>query len=793
MGRLLALLIALVVGGLIAWTVEQPPKPLPPAAPPTDFSAARAMADVRAIAPRPHPIGADANHAARDYLVHRMSELGLDPQVRRAVAAYATARAPGVILGGEVENIVGVLPGRDRAAPAVALMAHYDSVPASSGAADDAAGVASALEAVRAIKAKGVPARDVMLIITDGEEAGLLGAEAFFKRDPLAKRVGFLINMEARGDAGRAQMFQTGAGNGETVRLLRKTATRPSANSLTVFVYEHMPNDTDFTMSKAVGVGGVNYAFIGRQFDYHSPSSTPATLDPGSLQDIGQQALAIAESAAFAPALPRKTPDMVYSQVLGDLVIAYPPAVGWLILAVSAALIAFGVARARRREAFPRIDILRGLGAGLFAVVGVVTLLHFARRATGASFGYLEQRALLAQANRWELALILLGLGFLLAAAAELARGRRQIALLPLLAGMASSLFGGFDAVGLGMGVVAAVLAIAAYGRPVSRAAAWSGVLTLGLVLALVAQILAPLAAFVIMWPLALAAIGAATTEASARRDAIALTILAGIAALGLGWIGGVAHAGYISLDLVEVLGLPTLLAAIVVWPLAQPAEGAPPERLIGPALIVVGLAVTAIVRFDPPWTPRFPQATYVQYLTDQDTGRAWRIRPRGTQSAWSDSVLGADGGRIQRLALWTSTRPLDAAPARPVAAPAATATLDRAPDGDLALHLAPPPGARYLLARLEANTPTTIVSVGGVPINLAMLPGRPTRLVWNNGPKVDVVLRPAGPGRLDVRTLATIDAWPATAKPLPPRPATLMPFDRSDTTVVAKSGRFTW
>ena len=32
------------------------------------------------------------------------------------------------------------------------------------------------LEAVRAIKARGLPARDVMLIVTDGEEAGLLGA-----------------------------------------------------------------------------------------------------------------------------------------------------------------------------------------------------------------------------------------------------------------------------------------------------------------------------------------------------------------------------------------------------------------------------------------------------------------------------------------------------------------------------------------------------------------------------------------------------------------------------------------
>jgi len=48
--------------------------------------------------------------------------------------------------------------------------------------------------------------------------------------------------------------------------------------------------------------------------------------------------------------------------------------------------------------------------------------------------------------------------------------------------------FGGLDKVGLGMGVVAALLALVAYGRPVSRAGAWAGVLILGLILAAAAQ-----------------------------------------------------------------------------------------------------------------------------------------------------------------------------------------------------------------------------------------------------------------------------------------------------------------
>jgi hypothetical protein len=77
-----------------------------------------------------------------------------------------------------------------RALPAVLVMSHYDSVHNSPGAADDSLGAAAALEIARALKAGPQPARDVIFLFTDGEEAGLLGAEAFFARDPLLRPCG---------------------------------------------------------------------------------------------------------------------------------------------------------------------------------------------------------------------------------------------------------------------------------------------------------------------------------------------------------------------------------------------------------------------------------------------------------------------------------------------------------------------------------------------------------------------------------------------------------------------------
>jgi hypothetical protein len=794
MGRLLALIGALIGAALIAWAGERAPSPKPADAPATEFSATRAMADVAAIAPVPHPVGSPANAAARDYIVRRMTALGLSPQVRPGLGVYHRNRNPNVLVGGAVENIIGVLPGRDRTAPAVALMAHYDSVPASTGASDDAAGVASALEIVRAIKARGVPARDVMLVITDGEEAGLLGADAFYARDPLARHVGFVINMEARGSAGRAQMFQTGPQNGEAIRLMAQAAPRAQASSFTSYIYARMPNDTDLTVSNDAHLPGLNYAFIGHQFDYHSPSSVPATQDRGTLQDMGDQVLPTTAALAFATVLPKPAADLVYNSAPGGLLVVYPPALGWVVLAIAAGLIVLALWRARRATPFPWLDLARGAGAVLFAATTTAVVLHFARKATGVAAGFMEQRFLLAQAPRWELALILLALGVVLMSAAELARGRRKVALVPLLAGVGSCLIGGLelDKAALIEGVAGALLALAAYGRPASRPGAWSGVLLTGLVVAIVLQAVAPTAAFVIGWPVAWGAIAAAATDAASRRSRASIVLLAVLGAVGLAMAATFAHASFLSLDLPELLVMAVLMALPVMWPLAQPEEGAPPARLLGPVLVLVGLVVTLAVRFNDPYDARHPQAAYVAYEVKQDAKKAWRVDDGGPVTPWTRTVLTAGGGKIGKLDL--GGKVVNAAPAPYVDMPAPEVSLAKAADGRLDLRVVPPPGARVLSLRLRADTPVTIESASGVPVGMPMKPGATMRVQWSAAPQgVQLALRPAGRGSLAVDYSAIVEQWPASVPPLPPRPAEVMPFGTSDSTVLEGARRFSW
>jgi hypothetical protein len=795
MGRLLALLAALIAGSWIAFVDEQLPESAPVGAPAVEFAGERAFADVNFMAAVPHPVGSPDNANVRDALVGRMLRLGLSPQVRPGVGVWADEKkAPGMIVAGPIENVVGILPGRDRNAPALALMAHYDSVPGSPGAADDMIGVATALEVVRAIKARGAPARDVMVVITDGEEAGLLGANHFFRRDPLARRIGLVINMEARGSGGRVQMFQTSPRNGELIRLFQRTAQRPASSSLAVLLYEKMPNDTDLTESLKAWIAGLNYAIIGRQFDYHSPTSTPQNLERGSLQDMGTQVLALAAEAAFSPELPNRSPSLVYSNLFGNAVVAYPPWSGWVLLGAIALLIALSVRWARRAREFEAKDILRGMGALLFVGFGAVAVLQFARKLTGAEFGFLEQRFLLAQVTRWEWAVMLISLGVMLIAAAELSRTRRWVVLLPLAAGLACSIFHGYDLIGAISGVAAGAVGVLTYGKPVNRKGAWAGILILGWLLAAAVQIAAPGAGYVLAWPLLVGAIGAAATSLSARRAMLPLALLAVLAAASLGWQGGLSHFAFEGMDLMPLFGVPMLTGAFVLWPLAQPDPGRSPSRYIGILVLAAGLVLTLIVRSADPWTPRHPLVTYVGYQLDQDTGRAWRFARPDDRSAWTDMVLRADGGAKAPRAHWAWGRPLVAAPAKPLPSAAPATALVREPDGSLSFTAMPPPGARTLQVRLRSSTAARITSLAGVPLEVPLAPGKWVNVYWQApGAGLRLAIRAAGRGRLDVRYVATAERWPEGAIPLPARSSDLMAWDDSDSTFITGTRACAW
>ncbi len=370
------LIVALAVGLLLGIYATIPPTPLAADAPPTLFSATRAMEDVRVIAAKPHPAGSAENAEVRGYIQRRMTELGMETSLDAAPIPEKPLERLNKWSGRKdtavtMTNVIGVLPGRDRTLPAVMLMSHHDTVWGSPGAADDTTGVASSLEVVRAIKAKGQQERDLIVLVTDAEELGLAGARHFFANNPLRKRVGAIINLEARGGGGRANMFQTSAQNGAAMELYATNAEQPAASSLAAFIYSVLPNDTDLTPALEGDYTAYNIAFIGRSGLYHSPLITPDRLDQGSVQDMGDQTLELAGALLAKDGIPGKAPDRVFFDWLGVTTVHYPVGLGWLVLAGAISAFAWSLRR----------DGTKGLGAGVLrflALAVVAGLLTYA-------------------------------------------------------------------------------------------------------------------------------------------------------------------------------------------------------------------------------------------------------------------------------------------------------------------------------------------------------------------------------------------------------------------------------
>ncbi|HEU4797226.1 MAG TPA: M20/M25/M40 family metallo-hydrolase, partial [Pyrinomonadaceae bacterium] len=366
-GRFIIALLALAfIGSLVYFAIARTAAPavVDANAPASEFSAARAMRHVQAIAQSPHPIGSSEHAKTREYLQAELTALGLTPQVQTTTAVGPGAPGPGRrIQAGTVNNVIGRLPGTG-AGRAVMVMAHYDSAQTSSGASDNGASVAAMLETLRALKGSSPFKNDLVILFTDAEETGLLGARAFVTEHPWAGDVVAVLNFEARGTTGPSLMFETGNENGGLIKQLAQSAPRTIASSLFTEIYKRLPNSTDFGVFKDAGYPGLNFAYTDGFAHYHTLSDNIENLDQRSLQHHGNQALTLVQTLGNAEIDQMKGPDKVYFSIPGWLLIHYPQT--WVMpLAVLGLLLLVGVVWLGLRKKHLTIS---GLVLGFFAL-----------------------------------------------------------------------------------------------------------------------------------------------------------------------------------------------------------------------------------------------------------------------------------------------------------------------------------------------------------------------------------------------------------------------------------------
>ena len=331
----LALVAILVLAGVF---LQSPPAAVPDNAPADVFSSGRAMRHVQAIGRRPHPVGSAEHKVVRDYILKELTDLGLQPEVQEATAV---TRSWNGNVAATVQNVVAKIAGTG-GGKAVLLVAHYDSVPTGPGASDDGAGVAAVLESVRALKSGPPLKNDVIALLTDGEEVGLLGADAFVEEHPWAKNAGLVLNLDARGNSGPSLMFETSQDNGWLIGEVAKLPDRPLANSLMPELYgKLLHSDTDLSIFKNAGMAGLNFAYIEGDTAYHTVLDTPDRIDQRSVQNQGQQLLAVAKHFSNLDLADTRRPNVVYFNTVGRSMIHYGE---WLVIPLSGAVLIIYVA-----------------------------------------------------------------------------------------------------------------------------------------------------------------------------------------------------------------------------------------------------------------------------------------------------------------------------------------------------------------------------------------------------------------------------------------------------------------
>jgi hypothetical protein len=335
------------------------------------FDESRASADLRAFVGdgTPRVVGSAGAAQGRDRVVELLSGLGLAVERRSA----RIERRAGAV---DLENLVARIPGRVPGPARIAVVAHTDSVPGAPGASDDGAGVACALGVARSLLAD-PPRHDTLLVLTDGEERGLLGAQAFLAQDPAAAELRAVVNLDARGASGPAFVFETGPETAWLSSILARRVPAVRANSLMGVVYGAMPNGTDFTVFLRQGISGFNVAFVGDVGAYHTPDDTVERQSAATRAHMGMTAISLVR--ALDEELPKEgipAGRAVFGDLAGVAMLRWPEewtlpmAVGGVLaLGACCAFGAFGAARPSHRAPG------RAAGIALAASVAVVALL----------------------------------------------------------------------------------------------------------------------------------------------------------------------------------------------------------------------------------------------------------------------------------------------------------------------------------------------------------------------------------------------------------------------------------
>lgn len=213
-------------------------------------------------------------------------------------------------------NVVGEIPGTDKADEIVLVGAHFDSWHGATGATDNASGSAAMMEVLRIIKASGlVPRRTIRIGLWAGEEVGFTGSRTY-----ATEHLGTLANPKPE-LAKTVAYFNLDNGTGR----IRGVWTQENAAARSVFAAWAAPladlgvnilsprrvMQTDHMSFDVLGVPA--FQFVQERYEYnarthHSNMDFYDRIQPDDMKQIATVAAIFAWRAATSPdPLPRRS------------------------------------------------------------------------------------------------------------------------------------------------------------------------------------------------------------------------------------------------------------------------------------------------------------------------------------------------------------------------------------------------------------------------------------------------------------------------------------------------------
>ncbi|XP_078127461.1 endoplasmic reticulum metallopeptidase 1 [Sander vitreus] len=316
-----------------------------------EFNAGRArrhLEQITSVGPR--PVGSQENEVLTvGYLLEQIENIRVETAAGLQQLTVDVQHPTGTFsidfLGGftsfydRVTNIVVRLEPKSGAQHLMLANCHFDTVANSPGASDDAVSCAVMLEVLHSLANQSTPLRHGVVFLFNGAEENILQAShGFITQHPWAKQVRAFINLEAAGVGGKEVVFQTGPENPWLVQAYVHAAKHPFASVVGQEVFQSgiIPSDTDFRIYRDFGnIPGIDLAFIENGFIYHTKYDTADRILTDSIQRAGDNILAVLRylvmSDKLADSSEYRHGNMVFFDLLGVVVVAYPSRVGTIL------------------------------------------------------------------------------------------------------------------------------------------------------------------------------------------------------------------------------------------------------------------------------------------------------------------------------------------------------------------------------------------------------------------------------------------------------------------------------